>query len=44
MGSILLKLVIETELQAKEAYPNLDLAKAKYSISRQTMLEKEIDI
>jgi hypothetical protein len=41
MRSSLLELVIVTELQAAETYSSLDLTKAKYSISRVPMVEKE---
>jgi hypothetical protein len=39
--SSLLESVIVTEFQATEAYSSLDLTKAKYSISRLSMVEKE---
>jgi hypothetical protein len=39
--SSLLESVIVKELQATEAYSSLDLTKAKYSISRLSMVEKE---
>jgi hypothetical protein len=41
MRSSLLGSVIVTEFQATEAYSSLDLTKAKYSISRLSMIEKE---
>jgi hypothetical protein len=39
--SRLLESVIVIEFQAAEAYSSLDLTKAKYSISRLSMAEKE---
>jgi hypothetical protein len=39
--SRLLESVIVTEFQATGAYSSLELTKAKYSISRVSMLEKE---
>jgi hypothetical protein len=39
--SSLLESVIVTEFQGTEAYSNLDLTKAKYSISRLSMIGKE---
>jgi hypothetical protein len=41
MRSSLLVLVIVTEFQTAEAYSNLDLSRAKYSISRLSMAEKK---
>jgi hypothetical protein len=41
MRSSPLESAIITEFQATEAYFNLDLTKAKYSISRLYMVEKE---
>jgi hypothetical protein len=41
MLSSLLDSVIVTEFQATEAYSSLDLTKAKYSISRLFMVEKQ---
>jgi hypothetical protein len=39
--SSLLESVIVTEFQATEAYSSLDLTKAKYRISRLSMVQKE---
>jgi hypothetical protein len=39
--SSLLESVIVTDFQATEAYSSLDMTKAKYSISRLSMAEKE---
>jgi hypothetical protein len=36
-----LESVIVTEFQVTEEYPSLDLGKAKYSISRLSVVEKE---
>jgi hypothetical protein len=41
MCSSLLESVIIKEFQATEAYSSLDLTKAKYNISRLSMMEKE---
>jgi hypothetical protein len=41
MPSSLLESVIVTEFQATDAYSSLDLTKAKYSIGRLSMVEKE---
>jgi hypothetical protein len=41
MSSSLLESVIITEFQATEAYSSLDLTKAKYIISRLSMVENE---
>jgi hypothetical protein len=41
MRSSLFESVVVTEFQATEAYSSLDLTKAKYSISRLPMVEKE---
>jgi hypothetical protein len=41
MLSNLLESVIVRESQATEAYSSLDLTKAKYSISKLSMVEKE---
>jgi hypothetical protein len=41
MCSSLLESVIVTEVQASEEYTSSDLTKGKYSISRQSTVEKE---
>jgi hypothetical protein len=41
MRSSLLESVIVTKFQATEAYSSMDLTKAKYSISRLSMVEIE---
>jgi hypothetical protein len=41
MRSSILESVIVTEFQATEAYSSLDLTKAKYSISRLSIVEQE---
>jgi hypothetical protein len=41
MRSSVLESVTVTEFQAKEAYSSLELTKAKYSISRPSVVEKE---
>jgi hypothetical protein len=44
MRSSLLESVTITEFQATEAYSSVDLAKAKYSSSRLSTVEKDNDI
>jgi hypothetical protein len=41
MRSSLLELIIVTEFQATGAFSSLDLTKAKYSMSRLSVVEKE---
>jgi hypothetical protein len=41
MRSSLLESVLVTEFQTTEAYSNFDLTKAKYSVNKLSMVEKE---